>query len=393
MRPLSPTLSALLALSVTQLIGWGATFWFVAVAGVPMAADLHLPLPFIMVGPTAMLVTMALASWLMRNLFARYGARRIMTAGSPIAAAGLFLMSLAAGLPLYLFAWIVLGVAGACMLTTAAQIALTEVAGKAARRALGILVLAGGLTSTITLPVTSLLLTWWDWRQTAMAYALLLLVLCTPLHWYALSRTIKSSTEVKVRRQDGGIDRARLVLMATSFAANGFFTWGFSLTIIILFEARGLDHASALAAASFIGIAQWAGRLTEVVIGNRWSGIAIALIGALLFPVSFLILLVTGGFPGAIIFASLYGLASGITAVARATLPLDMFPPGTYARITAQMALPLNLAFATAPPVFTLIMTSASPNAALWTAFTIATAAFLCLAGLQLRPAAQTAVE
>ena len=84
----------------------------------------------------------------------------------------------------------------------------------------------------------------------------------------------------------------------------------------------------------------------------------------------------------AVLFASVYGLASGITAVTRATLPLELFPAGTYARATAQMALPLNLAYASAPPAFTAIMTTAGPQAALWLALVMSVIAFCMLLNL-----------
>jgi MFS family permease len=168
-------------------------------------------------------------------------------------------------------------------------------------------------------------------------------------------------------------------LLAITFAANGFFTWGFALTIIILFEAAGLDHASALAAAAFIGIAQWGGRMVDFLGGKRLSGFVTGLAATALFPLSFIILLLTSNFAGAVAFALLYGVASGITAVTRATLPLQIFPPGAYARASARLAVPLNLSFATAPPVFTAIVTSAGPHAALWLALAISVFAFSTL--------------
>lgn len=48
------------------------------------------------------------------------------------------------------------------------------------------------------------------------------------------------------------------------------------------------------------------------------------------------------------------------------------------------MAAPLNLSFAAAPPIFTAIMTSVGPHAALWLAFAISIFAFGALLGLLL---------
>lgn len=353
-----------------------------------MANELGMALPMIMAGPTVMLVVMAMVSWPLSAIFKRHGARPIMVIGSPLGTAGLLIMGLANGPVPYFLSWIILGLAGAGMLTTPAQIAVTEIAGEKARQALGVLVLAGGLTSTIIWPLTGLLQAEWGWRITTLVYATLMLLICTPLHWTTLARRPKErsgkQSAAETTAEPATIDRGRFALLATSFAANGFFTWGFALTIIILFEAAGLNHASALAAAAFIGIAQWAGRMVDFLGGRRWSGFTTGLAASALFPLSFIVLLLTSNFVGAMLFATLYGIASGITAVTRATLPLQIFPTGAYARASAQLAVPLNLSFAAAPPVFAAIMTSAGPHAALWLAFAISIFAFCALLGLLL---------
>ena len=175
----SPTVRAVAALSVTQLIGWGATFWLPAVTGSAMAGDLGLTLPMVMAGPTIMLVVMAMVSWPLSTIFERHGARPVMAMGSPLGAVGLLVMGLADGPVPYVLSWIILGLAGAGMLTTPAQIAVTEIAGDKARKALDVLFLAGGLTSTIVWPLTGILQAQWGWRTTTLIYAALLLFVCS----------------------------------------------------------------------------------------------------------------------------------------------------------------------------------------------------------------------
>jgi MFS family permease len=380
----SPTIRAVAALSLTQLIGWGATFWLPAVTGPAMATDLGMALPMVMAGPTIMLVVMAAISWPLSAMFERHGARPIMILGSLLGALGLLVMGLANGPIPYALAWMIFGLAGASMLTTPAQIAVTEIAGDKARQALSMLILAGGLTSAIIWPLTGLLQAQWGWRVTTLIFAALMLLVCLPLHWTTLARRPREKSAAKATSETIPIDRPRFALLAICFAANGFVTWGFALTIIILFEAAGLDHASALAAAAFIGLAQWGGRLVDVLGARRWSGFVTGLVGAALFPVSFIVLLLTSSFTGALLFAVLYGIASGITAVTRATLPLQIFPKDAYARASAQLAVPLNLAFAAAPPAFTAIMTSAGPHAALFLAMAMSSVACAALLGLLL---------
>jgi MFS family permease len=307
-----------------------------------------------------------------------------MVSGSSIGAAGLLVLGSANGPVSFVASWIILGIAGAGMLTTPAQIAVAEIAGEKARQALGILILAGGLTSTIVWPFAGLLQAQWGWRAATLVCAALMLLVCVPLHWTTLARRPGQSSVAEMGVGSATIDRPRFALLAMSFAANGFFTWGFALTIIILFETTGLDHARALTAAASIGIAQWMGRLVDFLGGRRWSGFVTGLAASALFPLSFIVLLTTNSFAGAMLFSALYGVASGVTAITRATLPLQIFPARAYARASAQMAVPLNLSFAAAPPVFAAIMTSAGPRAALWLAFAISIFAFCALLGLLL---------
>lgn len=378
----SPVTRAVAALSVTQIIGWGTTFNLPAITGPAMGADIGLPLSAIMAGPTVMLVVMAALAWCLASLFENYGARPIMSLGSLAGAIGLLTLSLAENAPLYFLAWALLGLAGAGMLTTAAQIAVKEIAGASARQALGALMLAGGLTSTLMWPVTALIQSQWNWRLATLFYAALLLLVCLPLHWLALARQPRHIPASAALDTPNWIDLPRFALVATTFAANGFVTWGFSLTIIVLFEARGLSHAEAISAAALIGIAQLAARLIDFLGSRRWSGVTTALVTSLLFPLSFALLLFLGGFPTAATFACLYGLAGGATAVARATLPLEIFPPDAYARASSRLAVPLNLSFAAAPPVFAAILTTAGAEAALLLALALSTIALLSLLAL-----------
>ncbi|WP_202944636.1 MFS transporter [Ketogulonicigenium vulgare] len=205
----SATARVVAALSVTQFIGWGSMFWLPAVIGPAMAADLQMPLPMIMAGPTVMLVLMAVTSWPLAPIFERRGARSVMIPGALLAVAGLVTLAFAQGPLSFLAAWILIGLAGAGMLTTPAQIAVTEVAGDKARQALGILILTGGLTPTIVWPLTGLLQGIWGWRGAVLVFAALVLLVCVPLHIYALARKPRASKTVQADTAPSRIDPLR----------------------------------------------------------------------------------------------------------------------------------------------------------------------------------------
>ncbi|MGN6033079.1 MAG: MFS transporter [Thermomicrobiales bacterium] len=375
------------AIGVTQIVGWGSTFNLPGVLGDRIAAELGFSLTIALLGPTVMLVVLAAVSWFLAGTFERFGTRTVMTAGTVLAALGLLLLSGAQGRITWLLPWIVIGVAGAGILTTAAQIAVAEIAGENARQWIGILALFGGLASTIFWPLANALDDAAGWRTTLVVLAVTFLVVCLPLIRWAIPphTPVAKESDAASPSSASGLDWTAFWLMAAAIAANGFITWGFSLTLIPLFEDRGLTRAEAVAIASSLGLVQIGARAVDVLGGRRWSGLTTGLAASTVLPLAYILLLTGSGSPVVLTFVTLYGLAGGAMAVARSTIPLAVFPREAYARASMRLALPLNLAFATAPPVFGAILTHANADAALLLATGLSTLALALLIALTLR--------
>jgi predicted MFS family arabinose efflux permease len=380
-----PVPFAIGALAVTQLVGWGTTFQAPAVLGTAMSGAVGLPLVGVLLGPTVMLVVMAFASPVLPRVAARLGMARTMAAGSVLAAAALSIVASATGPAAFFAGWALIGLAGTAILTTPAQIALAAIAGDGAKRALGILMLIAGLSSSLFWPIAAALDAAIGWRATLFAFAVLNLAVCAPLH-LALPR---AAPQRAVPVAPAGADLARpaerrvFALLAGAISLNGFISWGFALTLIVLFEARGLGQTEAVAAASIMGVVQIAARSVGVFAGARWSAMATALGAGALLAVGLGVLLVADGRAAVVVFVLLYGAATGALAVARATLPLAFFPGDAYARASAHLALPLNLAFAAAPPAFAAVLSGFGPQTALWIALAAALAALALLVVLR----------
>jgi hypothetical protein len=118
--------------------------------------------------------------------------------------------------------------------------------------------------------------------------------------------------------------------------------------------------------------------------GNRWNGLATGVVAAAIMPVCLVVLALGGGAEWSILlFLLLYGLSSGAMSVSRATLPLVFFTPADYAGVAARLALPLNLAFAAAPPFFTYVLSSYGNRAALAIAFASSLGTLVSMLALQ----------
>ena len=167
LQPNKKIIGVLLVAAIGQVIGWG-TIGLLAVVGRQVAADLHMDITAVFAGNSIFYVVMGLWAPFLAKAFTRFGARRVMIAGTVVAVPGFVLLSLSHGPVLYCAAWVILGSAGSATLATATYILFNEIAGRGARRAIGAMMLVTGLSSSIFWPTTSLLSAAVGWRGTCL---------------------------------------------------------------------------------------------------------------------------------------------------------------------------------------------------------------------------------
>lgn len=378
-------LPILIVLAVTQLVGWG-TISLPAVIGEQLARDLGLTLPAVFAGTTVMLVVTGLTAPLIANVFVKYGARLVMAAGSLIAAPGFLLMAAATGPLLYYCGWVVLGIAGAAMLSTATYILLNEIAGVGAKRPIGALMLVTGLSSSLFWPITAALTSAFGWRPTLVIYSVAMVAVCFPLHIFCLPPRQKPSSAARLAQggsATGEPGRLPFLLLVGAITLHGFISWGVGSIIIQLLRSMGVDDVWALRIGSLLGVIQVGARALDYF-GARWSGLATGLVAAVIMPVSFLVLLLAGPADWSIAaFMLLYGGATGAMAVARATMPLVFYDAAAFARAQSHIALPANLAAAASPPLLVAVLINFGSTVVLGVALSCSLVALAMLLALR----------
>jgi predicted MFS family arabinose efflux permease len=362
-------LSILIVLAISQLIGWG-TVSLPAVIGEQFARDLGLGLPAVFAGTTVMLVVTGVTSSLIATLFVKFGARLVMAAGSLIAAPGFLLIAAASGPLLYYAGWVVLGIAGAAMLSTATYILLNEVTGAGAKRPIGALMLVTGLSSSLFWPITAALSGAMGWRWTLVIYSVTMVLVCFPLHFFLLpprrKPPVRAAGADAVEPAASAPGRLPFVLLVAAITFHGFVGWGFSAIIIQLLKTMGVADDWALRVGSLLGVIQVSARALDYFGGARWSGLTTGLVAASIMPVGFLVLMLGGPNDWAIaVFMLLYGGASGAMAVARATMPLVFYDSAAFVRASSHIALPANIAGAASPPILVAVLTTFGSHAVL----------------------------
>lgn len=410
-RPAARSGAARLAgmVAITQLIGWGCTFSVPAVFARPMAESLGMPLALAFGASSAFLLAMAGLSPFLGPLFERHGARPLLALGSVVLSGGLALLAAAPHWSVYFLAWVAMGLGGAMALSNGANVLLAERLGPRARRAISAAMLVSGLASTCSFPVMLALEPSLGWRGTLAVYALVNLFVCAPMHWLIPgprpvappppaaeaavpvegAEPIPAPAAPPAQAPASSLpdaERARFRWLALAMSLAGMISWGFSVALPETLASLGVETRAAVLLAGVVGVGQVAARAVDFALGAPLSSLSLAILAAGGMPVAFAILALGGGaIAPVVVFAAIYGAGTGLLSVCRATLPLELFDPGAYARHVTKLALPMNLAFAAAGPLFGELLTrfgGAGPLFAALIGALAATAALLRLRAL-----------
>lgn len=376
----TPAVRATAGLGITQIIGWGTTFLMPSVLGRHMERDLALPSEVIYGGITVMFGVGALCSPWVGKSMDRLGARGLMATGSLLYALSLAALSFSQGLASYLLCWAAMGVASTLALNTPASIALAQVAGARARQAIAVLAIVGGLASTVFWPICGVLEPLVGWRGTLLAFAGLHLLVCLPVHLLMLPgrpvATGAAAAPATAAVLSAAESRRAFWLLTIAFSCGAFIFTGFIVHAIGVLRGLGHDPATALLLASLIGPAQVAVRAVELTFGHRYSITSSALFAAAVLPLGLGLAWLAGStFAVALLCLLAYGIANGLKAVLRATLPLALFGRAQFGTVMGRLALPQGIVSAAAPPVLAAVMANFGAEGMLATCCVVATVA------------------
>lgn len=377
----TPAVKATVGLCLTQIVGWGTTFLMPSVLGRHIERDLALPSEVVYGGITVMFGVGALFAPRVGRLLDRTGARSVMAIGSIIYALSLAALSLSQGLVSYLLCWAAMGIASTLALNTPASIALAQIAGSRARQAIAILAIIGGFASTVFWPVSEALEPFFGWRGVLLIYAAIHLLVCTPVHLLVLpgrpSVGTQSAAGPTAAPPPSEKTRRIFLLLSVAFSCGAFIFTGFIVHAIGVLRGLGHDPASALLLASLIGPAQVAVRVVELVFGHRYAISSSTLFAAAVLPLGLgLAFLAGGNFVVALLCLQAYGIANGLKAVLRATLPLALFGRAQFGTYLGRLALPQGIVSAAAPPVLAAVMANYGAEGVLGVTFVVAMVAF-----------------
>jgi hypothetical protein len=381
---------AVLVLGVTQILAWG-TIFYTPVLTVPLiAADRGWSFTLAMAGFSLALLTAGIVSPRTGLLIDRFGGHRVMPFGSLLGALGLVGLVYADHPATYLAVWMLLGVAISGSLYDPAFATLGRIFGAGARRPITALTLAGGFASTVSWPVTHLLIGAVGWRGTYLVYAAVLALVAAPLHAFLLPRTraaaVTSAADAPADRSSAVLPPRGwpFVLVAAAFATYAFVPSGLSAHLLAIFGRAGIDAATVVAIGTLFGPAQVLARIGEFAVARRVHPLRVAqfAVGSLLL--AFALLAVFGfSVAAAAAFALMFGMCNGLMTIARGALPLALFGAGGYGHLIGRIALPYMMMQAIAPLVLAFVAERTSDPMALAVVAAFALLAFAAFVAIR----------
>ncbi|MDB5525201.1 MAG: putative Major Facilitator Superfamily permease [Rhizobium sp.] len=367
--------SALWGLGLTQIIGYGTLYYAFSILVPDIARQLEWSEQWIFGAFSASLLVSSLAAPLAGHWADRIGAGRLMAAGSAGAALALVLTAVAPGPVTFFLALALMQVVAATVLYSTAFVAIVQLGGPTAQKSIVHLTLIAGFASTLFWPLTSWLHEWMSWRQVFLLYATMNLGICLPIHLWLAKLTSRTRIDQQVApsmppkvMESGTPANGQLVfvLMLIGFAVEGYALAAVLVHMVPLTHALGLG-AFGIYVASLFGPSQVASRFINLLFGGALSQTWLAVIAALFLPVGLLILLPTSPWiAGAIIFAVLLGLGSGLTSIVGGTLPLELFGREGYGKRLGWCTSAKQFTSAIAPVAMSASMSGIGVVPSLW---------------------------
>ena len=349
------------ALGVAQILAWGTSFYFPAVFAGPIVNDTGWSLGYVVGGTSVGLLVAGLISPPVGRLIGHHGGRPVLFASSLCYAAGLAGIGLSPSLPVYLAAWVVLGLGMGTGTYDAVFAALARMYGSAARGPITNLTLFGGFASTICWPLSAFMIDHAGWRSACFIYAALHLAVSLPLQMAVVRRLPEPAP---TSEQDDGVTPSEPAPIAHETMIFGLLAVVLSLAagigsivivhLLIFLQARGVDYTTAVGLGTLFGPAQVGARVVERLFGSHYHPIWTMIGAVTLMAVGLLMLF--GGFPILVLIILLYGAGYGVSWIGRGTLPLALFGPIRFPRLMGKLAFPSLIVQALAPSAGALLI-------------------------------------
>lgn len=383
---------ALVALCVTQVVGWGTLYYAFAVLATSITGSTGWSASAVVGAFSLGQLVSALVGIPVGRLIDRVGPRWVMTTGSAVAALGLLLVAVAPCLGWFLLGWLTAGAAMGAVLYPPAFTTLTRLYGPGRVGALTTLTLVAGLASTVFAPLTAVLGEHGGWRAAYATLALLLAAVTIPAHAWGLRGSWPDppvSASVAPSEHPGVVARSRaFITLTVALGLATFVAFACVINLVPLMVERGLSTSTAAWALGLGGVGQVLGRLGYGAFARRFHVRTRTVLVLLATAATTALLGILESAAALVLGAVLAGVTRGVLTLLQATAVTDRWGTAHYGRLTALMSAPLVAGVALAPVSGTVLAGRLEAYAAsfLVLAALAALAALLALASVPAAP-------
>ncbi|MEW9553284.1 MFS transporter [Nonomuraea sp. NPDC050783] len=361
------------ALAVTQTVGWGVLYYAFAVFLNPLQRDLHASAGQVTGAFTLAVLITGVAAPVVGRLLDRYGGRGLMTAGSVVGTLAMLAWSRVESLPALYAVLAAVGVASALALYEPA-FAVVVAWFDPDRRANALLAvtLMAGFASTIFMPLTALFVERYGWRTASVLLAVIFGLTTIPLHAFFVRRPARPAGEPAGERAEesaeesggdggdgGGLDQVTLRqalrgrafwLLAVAFVAHSAAIAIMAVHLLAYLVELGHPPTFAAAVTGLLGVLSVTGRLVATGLQRRHRAATVTAVVFAVQAVAVAVLPPVGASTvGAIACVIAFGIGFGVGTIARPLLIAERYGAPAYATIAGALALPTILAKALGP--------------------------------------------
>jgi MFS family permease len=304
------------------------------------------------------LLVSALAAPLAGRWLDRHGPRGLMSLGSAVGAVLLLVWASVEDLWVFYLVWAGIGLAMAATLYEPAFAVLAKWFERRRAQALLLVTLAGGLASTIFLPLSAWLVGEQGWRGALFVLAAILALLTIVPHALILRRRpadlglLPDGVEPAISPQDETAQAAQVpseelksVSLGAALRGSAFWLLAAAFFLGTLSQAavyvhlipylaeRGYGLGSAATLTGLIGASQVLGRVVVTFLEGRLPRDAVTAGVFALQAVALIVLIQSRSAVGVLIFVLPFGAASGAVTLARATAVAEFYGPDHYGSI------------------------------------------------------------
>lgn len=357
-------------LAAGQIVAWGILYYAFTVVVGPMQQGTGWSRNFLNGGLSLGLLAWGVFALPVGAWIQRRGGRGLMAVASGLGGAALILMGVFPDRPVYVVAWLMLGVAMAGMLYDSAFAVVTRAFGPEYRRGITLITLIGGLASTVFIPAAQFAVDQLGWQRALIALGGFQLALGVPLHLFGVpSPAVTAPPAASARerwrswwrefRRD--ISDRRFVGLALWFTAYSAAFTGLIFQLVPALQAMKVDNTRIVQAIAFFGPFQVLGRYVLSLRGSNFSTLGVGrwALGAMIVAVMILVF-APAELPWLVAYAAIAGAGNGVLTILRGTAIAEVFGRERYAELNGALTAPGVLAKAAAPLALAALWSAAA---------------------------------